>query len=282
MPYDRDGEWYDDPNEVYDGPLSPYEQAVQNGGQEAGDALLEAANEYYTNYPNGDADDPNRPETNWLNPASYDWLINTPTVQTAGGDPTPTDPGGGDDGSGGGGSGGGGGMSTVGTGTFGAIPAPFGENYTMLARPAHLAQPYRAPVWTPPTMDDVMAMPGYTTRLVSGVQARDASAAAQGSVLSGGHQKRMEKYGQEFGAGEYANEYARRYGAFQDDATRGYQARLANEDAYQSDVGNNLNQYLARFNAYQTAIGNTRNAEQDYWQRNRDLINGGLSANGML
>ena len=238
---------------------------------------------------------------------------------TPAGDVDPTAPSGGSE------SGGGDWFSTnAPTEDYGAIPAPFGETYTALARPDYLQGEYVAPqwnetfqgpekpellrsAWRPPTMEEVMADPGYGTRMRSGVQSRDASAAARGSVLSGGHQKALERYGQEFGANEYAgafsrglesrnqvlgeyntdhgnafNQYQQRYGAFTDNAARGVQARQLNENAFQNDSGNNLNQYLTRYNAYRDSIGDRRNAETDYFDRNLALSGQGLTANGYL
>lgn len=172
---------------------------------------------------------------------------------------------------------------------FGAVPSPFGETYSTLGRPDYLQGAYVPPTWSdtyqPLTEAELMGTPGYQSRFDQGMQANQRSAAANGSILGGGFQKAINRYGQDYAANEYAaadarkfRDYQQRYGQFVDSANLGQQARLINEGAYQSDVGNNNTQYLNRFNAYQTAINNTRNAENDYWQRNQDLVQNSLQA----
>lgn len=175
---------------------------------------------------------------------------------------------------------------------YGATPDPFGETYSTLARPESLQDPYTAPVWTEtfraPTAEEVQAEPGYAIGLQEGTLARERSAAARGSILSGGTQKALARYAADYASTKYGesvnrlfDQYQQRYGQFQDAAAAGLSARTANESAYQSDVGNDLNQYLTRFNAYQTAIGNTRNAENDLWSRTQDQIQNSLTAAGL-
>lgn len=177
--------------------------------------------------------------------------------------------------------------------------APFTETYTTPERPAAIASPYVAPTWAggdfaapqkpasleqefrPPTMAEVEASPGYQTRFAAGQQALERSAAARGSILSGGTQKATARYGQDYAANEYGNEFARRlqgrqqtageyqtdfgnayqtyqqrYGQFMDAANLGAQGRQINESAYGSDVTNSRNQYNTRYGAYQDAIRN--------------------------
>lgn len=192
---------------------------------------------------------------------------------------------------------------------YGRPPQPFGEQYSVLGRPewlsgpfevpgrpAAIATPYVAPEWretfSAPTMEEVTRDPGYQSRLSTGLQARERAAAAKGSILSGGHQKALEKFGQEFAANEYAPAFARafdtyqqRYGQFADSANRGFQARQLNESAYQTDLGaamgarsinenayagdamRNLNQFQTRYGAYQDHLSNTRQAEEDWYRR---------------
>lgn len=296
MGWDRDGNYTEDEHDgmIWDGskwirdpsiPLSPMEQAAQTGGQAGADALAAAAKKYYADYPTGH---PDGNATNWYDPASYSWLTNSRQT-TQGGTPPPS--GTSDDGTPPPSGTGGQSWFDVMSSAVGG-PEPFPETYTALPRPGYLQGEYVTPQWTeqfaPPTMDDVKGSPGYQTRLSAGVDARDAMASARGSVLSGGHGKAMERFGQEHGTNEYANEYARRYGAFSDrkeafftNANLGMQGRQVNEGAYQSDVGNNLNQYLTRFNAYQAAIGNTRDASNDFWSQNMDVVRNDLQSRAL-
>jgi hypothetical protein len=223
----------------------------------------------------------------------------------------------------GGGGGGGGGGSNAGNYAqmFGAPPAPFSETYNTLARPDYLRGEYQAParpdylqgpyvppVWTDkfvaPTVADLQAEPGYLARLDAAQRGFERSAAAKGSVLSGGFVARtLPRELQTQASNEYANVYNRaydtyqqRYGEFKDmannlgaarttnenaynsDVTNAYNTRNVNENAYGTDVTNNLNAYNKRYMAYQDLISNNRNAELDWWQRQSDIGRYGLDA----
>ena len=172
---------------------------------------------------------------------------------------------------------------------FGAVPKRFDETYTTLERPDYLSGPYMPPTWdqsfTAPTQAQLEASPGYQSRLAAGLQTRERSASAQGSLLSGGTQKALERYGQDYAANEYGAEFGRafqtyqqRYGEFGDAAGRGQLARQQNENAYQSDVNAGHNQYQTRYQSYLDAITNKRNSENDLWGRNMDLARNALTA----
>jgi hypothetical protein len=205
---------------------------------------------------------------------------------------------------------------------FGATPAPFGETYSTLARPAGLSQPYVPPTWqggdfqapskpgaleTPyalPTQAELEASPGYLASQTAMQRGMERSAAAKGTVLSGGFAGRAlpramgehasgaynNLVGQTLGArqqqrGEYQADYGndfgkyqQKYGQFQDAATLGGQARGINEQAYDADSSRNMSQYLARFNAYQSGVGNKRNSESDLWARNQGMVDNSLRA----
>jgi hypothetical protein len=142
--------------------------------------------------------------------------------------------------------------------------------------------PFQAPVWGggdfhDPTMDEVKATPGYQIRLDAGQQARERSAAAQGSVLSGGTQKALERYGQDYATGEYGNaransfqNYNSRYGQFADAATLGQQA-------YQNRYNTYLNENSRTLSDYITNATSKRNSELDMWARLRDLYQTGAN-----
>src|SRR4030095_4612225 len=63
-----------------------------------------------------------------------------------------------------------------------------------------------------PSMQDFTGSPGYQFRLGEGLKALERSAAARGTLLTGGTLKGLERYGQGFASNEFANEYARRLG----------------------------------------------------------------------
>ncbi len=94
-----------------------------------------------------------------------------------------------------------------------------------------------------PTAADMMANdPGYQARLQTGEQAVQGSAAAKGSVLSGGTLKALNDYSQQFASNEY---------------------------------GNYFNQALQ---GYTTNTGTQRNAMNDYYARLQGLYGTGLTA----
>lgn len=125
--------------------------------------------------------------------------------------------------------------------------------------------PYRSAPWTggdfvEPTLDQVKAMPGYQARLDAGLLARQRSAAAQGTILNGGTQKALERYGQDYATGEVQTA---RGNAYQDYLTRYGQAQDAN--------ARTLGEYTVN-------TATKRAAEQDYWSRLQTLYGGGQAA----
>ena len=144
--------------------------------------------------------------------------------------------------------------------------APPPDPYTTPARPTDLQTPYVPPTWqggdfAPPTADSLNQDPGYQARLAASQQAFQRSAAAKGTILSGGSQTALGRQQQGIASDEYANAFGRaydtyktKYGQFQDSLTASGAARGINENAYQSDVANSLNQYGTRYRTYRDAI----------------------------
>lgn len=204
---------------------------------------------------------------------------------------------------------------------FGGAPAPFGETYTPLARPSYLSGEYVPGQWgetfappakpsvlqSPyalPTQAELEASPGYTAGADLMQRGMERSAAAKGSILSGGFVGRtlpraMGEYaggaynnlvGQTLGArsqqyGEYTGDvsnafeqYKQRYGQFADAEGLKLGARNVNESAFQGDALNHLTGYKTRYGAYLDQAGMKRQAETDLWSRNRDLSDLSLRA----
>jgi hypothetical protein len=142
------------------------------------------------------------------------------------------------------------------------VPPTFGETYTTPTRPDYLQGEYQAPTWTEkfqaPSVTDLQNEPGYLARLDAAQRGFERSAAAKGSVLSGGFVGRtLPRELQTQASNEYANVYGRaydsyqqRYGAFQDMANRDASARAFNEGAYGADVANSLSAYNTRYSAF--------------------------------
>lgn len=185
-------------------------------------------------------------------------------------------------------------LTSGGGSDFGAIPAEFSEQYTALPRPDYLQGAYEAPQWnetfSPMSMDQLSQDPGYQARMQAMQQGLERSAAAKGSILSGGFiGKAMPRQLGNLASQEYAqandrlfNQYQQRYQAFTGNRDAGFQGRQFNENAYQGDVGNNLNQFLTRYNQYRDSVGDKRTAETDYFNRNLALGDQGLTATGIL
>lgn len=145
--------------------------------------------------------------------------------------------------------------------------APKPPDYTTPTRPDHLQGPYTPPTWpesfTAPSVEQMYADPGYQARFESMQRGLERSAAARGSVLSGGFVGRtMPRELGNFAAQEYGNVYGRaydaykqKYGEFADKLTADAGARAFNERTYQDDVMNAQNQYGLRYRSYRDAIG---------------------------
>lgn len=159
-------------------------------------------------------------------------------------------------------------------GGFGAPPAAYASNPNAPTFTPQAA--YVAPTWqggdykTPdkplalqsafaaPTQAQLEASPGYQSRLAAGLLAKNRSAAAQGSVLNGGTQKALNRYGQDYASNEYSNLFN------QDVTTRG----IADSE-YGADVGNSRNAFDTNFSVFQTGANNALAARQQTASENQ-------------
>ena len=216
---------------------------------------------------------------------------------------------------------GGGGGDGLNPSDFVGAPPPFGETYAPLARPSYLQGEYVPGTWgetftapakpgvlqTPyalPTQADLEASPGYLASRDAMQRGMERSAAAKGSVLSGGFVGRAlpralgehaatsygNLVGQTMGArqqqyGEYSTdasrafgEYQQRYGQFSDAETRKLGARNVNEAAFQGDQAANYTGFKTRYGQYLDQAGLKRQAETDLWSRNMGLSDLSLRA----
>lgn len=184
-----------------------------------------------------------------------------------------------------------------------------GPAYVDPAKPAVISQPFVLP-----TQAELEATPGYESRRLAGQRGIESSAAAQGSVLSGGTLKRLDRYNQDYASNEYNNlvgqklsergqnvseytgdalrayqAYNSRYGQFLDSANIGLGARQQNAGEFATAQGTNQATYQNRYGAYQdenartlgdyqTNVNNRRNFNNDFWAQLRDLYNGGANA----
>jgi hypothetical protein len=126
--------------------------------------------------------------------------------------------------------------------------------------------------------------PGFQFRLAEGQKALERSAAAKGTLLTGGTAKALTRYGQDFASNEYNNRYNQLYGLSQlglnaagqsGSLGSSYAGQAGNLLSNQAGAGTNLITSGANAgaagtvggaNAWQNAFGNLANqAQQSYW-----------------
>jgi hypothetical protein len=143
--------------------------------------------------------------------------------------------------------------------------------------------PYTAPeafAYDPfeaPTGESMLVDPSYQFRLSEGQRALDASAAARGTLRTGGHLKDTIGYGQQFASQEYGNIYdraAQQYGVNRGNAIQNY---LTNEGIRSSTYDRNLG--LAQ-STYGVNEANRLGAWQDNYGVAKDIY--GINAAGRL
>jgi hypothetical protein len=96
-----------------------------------------------------------------------------------------------------------------------------------------LSTPY-GKSFTAPTGLDEQNDPGYQARLQLGTDAIQKSAAARGSVVTGGTAKALDTYGQDYASNEYGNVYNRALNTFN-----------SNENTYNTNQTNQYNKLAA-------------------------------------
>lgn len=113
---------------------------------------------------------------------------------------------------------------------------------------------FNAPQFAAPTQEEAQNEPGYGFRLKAGSDALERSAAARGTVRTGGNLKSLLEYGQNFGAQEYGNVYNRALQAYDrryQGAKDQYAPQLAEwQQRAQADVAAALLQRQLGFNLY--------------------------------
>lgn len=134
------------------------------------------------------------------------------------------------------------------------------------------------PKWTAPTIQDLFNSPGFESRFQTGQTALERGAAMRGTILNGGTQKALARYGQDYASNEYSNLVN------QSLAGAGFNAAQQ-----QTQFGDAFSNYQARYGqfsdaaamgkgAFDTNVTNTRNNELDYWGRLNDLYQTGANS----
>lgn len=160
---------------------------------------------------------------------------------------------------------------------YGAPPSGFSDQYSA----GRYTPPQFQEKFAAPTVDDLLKDPGYQARMQESQRGFERSAAAKGSILSGGFVGRaLPRELQTLASNEYSNTFKRafdtyqqRYGQFSDSANREANAFAMNEQG-------KLNQYQQRYTSYKDLVDQRRQAEEDKWRREMDLAQLGLGGAG--
>ena len=124
--------------------------------------------------------------------------------------------------------------------------------------------PFTYEDFIPPTAADMTDDPGYKIRLAEGLKAIDTSAAAHGTLLTGGTLKGLTKYGQEQGSNEFQNVYNRKASTWT--ANRGNAMDVWNSKKSLSDTA--FSQATSAWDRNATANESALNRENSVWQNN--------------
>lgn len=103
--------------------------------------------------------------------------------------------------------------------------------------------------------------PSYKFRLEQGLQSLEGSAAAQGGIHSGAHEKALQEYGSNLASTEYANAYGRKYAQETGNRTAEYQ-----------DYINQLNDFNTRARNEITDLGTLSNIGQNSLTRQGNAL----------
>lgn len=147
---------------------------------------------------------------------------------------------------------------------------------------------YSPTMYTAPTEAQLEASPGYAARLAAGAQVQQRGAAAQGTVLNGGSQQALARYGQDYASNEYNNLVGQTQAGVNLNNNATATATATNNNATQTGFGDAFSNYTARYGqftdaatmakgAFDTNVSNNRNAATDYWTRLKDLYSTGAS-----
>lgn len=144
------------------------------------------------------------------------------------------------------------------------------DPYTTPERPSYLQGEFTLPEFSEtfqaPTEQEYLSSPGAQAELAATQQALERSAAARGSILSGGFVGRAlpraiaERTSQGYADyyGRKMNEYEGKRTTYRDRLNALLGARGVNESAYGTDVANYGNQYNTRYLGYRDAVGDQK------------------------
>ncbi len=118
---------------------------------------------------------------------------------------------------------------------------------------------FNAPTFQAPSGLDLSNDPGYQARMKFGTDAIQSSAAANGTLLTGGTLKSLARYGQDYGSNEYANVFNRALQGSQLGYNQALQGFQQNYDIFRNNQNDPFNKLYATtglgLNAATSAVG---------------------------
>jgi hypothetical protein len=165
---------------------------------------------------------------------------------------------------------------------------------------------FQAPEWTggqftAPTAATEQNDPGYDFRLQQGLDQIRADAASKGVLMSGGTDKALTRYAQDYASNEYKNvydralqqyglayqqfldtygqksqQYQQKYGQYMDAYNQALQQYGTNYGVTADQWNRAMSQYLQRYGEGQTAYQNQQNEQANYWNRMMQLYDYGF------
>jgi hypothetical protein len=149
---------------------------------------------------------------------------------------------------------------------FGKLRQPYGESFSY--DPYGGTTPFSWDVPSPdafkaPTPEDLYNDPGYQVRMQEGQHALESSAAAKGSLMTGGTLRSLARYGQEQGSKEYGDAFNRsattwglntgQYNTDRSAALTAYQTNAQNKfQDWTTNYTKALNEYQMRYGIWNT------------------------------
>lgn len=151
-------------------------------------------------------------------------------------------------------------------------PSNFGQPNSPYASDPNAPAPYAPPKFVAPTGITEENDSGYQARLAAADQGFQHSAAANGSILSGGFQKALANYNQQYASSEFSNIYNRALSTYEGvDAPNSQFQYNAATNAYQNNNARTLSDYLSNY-------GIAHNTATDWWNNTNRLADRGLTA----
>lgn len=133
--------------------------------------------------------------------------------------------------------------------------------------------------FAPPTADDMLTDPGYTSRLREAQQAIERSASARGTLGTGGTLKDLTQFSQDYAANEYQDLYSRKLNEY----LTSYNANLQNfQTLYGTDLNNWLTNYNKALGEYQQQYNIFEQNQAKQFNRLASLAGFGQTAAGSL